>query len=74
MLDVLKENNIIIEYIANNLKNYYQPLDFTTNKWAKEFMKNKFSTWFTEEIRQEESTWIEYIDIKLALTARIIQL
>ena len=44
VLEVLRKTNIITEYIPNNMTNYYQPLDCTTNKWAKEFMKNKFST------------------------------
>ena len=51
VLEVSRENNIITEYIPNNMTNYYQPLDCTTNKWAKEFMKNKFSTWYTKEVQ-----------------------
>ena len=37
--DILKENNIITEYVPNNMTNYYQALDCTTNKWAKDFLK-----------------------------------
>ena len=44
VLDILKENNIITEYVPNNMTNYYQPLDCTTNKWAKDFLKAKVST------------------------------
>ena len=32
VLDILNENNIITEYVPNNITNYYQPLDCTTNK------------------------------------------
>ena len=31
MLEVLRKTNIITEYIPNNMTNYYQPLDCTTN-------------------------------------------
>ena len=31
VLDILKENNIITEYVPNNITNYYQLLDCTTN-------------------------------------------
>ena len=35
------------------MTNYYQLLDCTTNKCAKEFMKNKFSTCNTKEVQSE---------------------
>ena len=47
-LDILKENNIITEYVPSNMTNYYQPLDCTTNKWAKDFLKAKYRTWFSK--------------------------
>ena len=50
VLEVLRKNNIITAYIPNNMTNYYQLVDCTTNKRAKEFMKNKFSTWYTKEV------------------------
>ena len=70
MLEVLRKNNIITEDIPNNMTNYYLPLDCTTNRWAKEFMKSKFSTWYTREVQDElkKGTSIENIDIKFPLT------
>ena len=70
VLEVLRKTNVITEYIPNNMTNYYQPLDCTTNKWAKEFMKNKFSTWYTKEVPSEleKGTSIEDTDIKFPLT------
>ena len=69
VLEVLRENNTITKYIPNNMTNYYQLLDCTANKWAKEFMKNKFSTWYTKEVPSEleKGTSIEDIDIKFLL-------
>ena len=70
MLKVLSKINIVTEYIPNNMTKYYQPLDYTTNKWAKEFMKNKFSTGYTKEVQSElkKDTSIEDNDIKFPLT------
>ena len=49
VIEVLKENNIHTECIPSNMTNYYQPLSLTTNKWTKEFLKPKFSQWFSEQ-------------------------
>ena len=53
VLEVLQENNLTAGYVPNNLTNYYQPLACTTNKWAKDFTKHKFSTWFAKQIREQ---------------------
>ena len=53
VLDILKENNIVTEYVPNNMNNYYQPLDCTTNKWAKDFLKAKFSTLFSKQVQKD---------------------
>ena len=69
VLDILKENNIITEYVPNNMTNYYQPLDFTTNKWVKDFLKAKFSTWFSKQGQKHLDKGIasEDIDIRFQL-------
>ena len=70
VLDLLKENNIVTEYVPSNMTNYYQPLDCTTNKWAKDFLKAKFSTWFAKQVQNhlDNGTALEDIDIKFQLT------
>ena len=51
VVNALKESNIHTEYIPNNMTNYYQPLDLTADKWVKEFLKTKFSQWYSEQIQ-----------------------
>ena len=70
VLDILKENNITTEYVPNNMTNYYQPLDCTTNKWAKDFLKAKFSTWFSKQVQKHlhKGIALEDIDIRFQLT------
>ena len=48
VIEVLKENNIHTEYILNNMTNYYRPLNLTTNKWAKQFLKTEFSQFWKD--------------------------
>ena len=69
VLDISKENNIT-EYVPNNMANYYQPLDCTTNKWAKDFLKTKFSTWFSKQVQKhfDKGIALEDIDIRFQLT------
>ena len=70
VLDILKENNIITEYVPNNMTNYYQPLDCTTNKCAKDFLKAKFSTWFSKQVQKhlDKGIALEDIDVRFQLT------
>ena len=70
VIGILKENNIITEYVPNDMINYYQPLDRTTNKWAKDFPKAKFSTWFPKQVQKhlDKGIALEDIDIRFQLT------
>ena len=42
-LNVLKDNNILSTKIPPNMTHVFQPLDFTVNKFAKDFMKGMVS-------------------------------
>ena len=48
-LDVLKDN-ILSTKIPPNMTHVFQTLDLTVNKFAKDFMKGMFSTWFSRHI------------------------
>ena len=74
VLDILKENNIITEYVPNNMTNYYQPLDSTTSKWAKDFLKAKFSTWFSKQVQKHLDKGIALEDINIRFQLRTIKL
>ena len=70
VIEVLKENNVHTEYIPNNMTNCYQPLDLTTHKWAKEFLKMKFSQWYSEQIQDalDSGKAVEGIEFKVPLS------
>ena len=52
------------------MTNYYQPLNLTTNKWAKDYMKAKFSEWYSQQVREaiDSGKSIEDIEIKFPLS------
>ena len=66
----LKENHIYVVFVPNNMTDLFQPLDLTTNKWVKNFMKKKFCDWFTCQLREglKKGQPLEEIDIKFQLT------
>ena len=47
---MLKDNNILSTKIPPNITHVFQPLDLTVNKFAKDFIKGMFSTWFSRQI------------------------
>ena len=44
---------------------YYQPLDLTTKTWANDYLKNRFSTWYADEIRKSRTAGVELEDIHI---------
>ena len=64
-LDVLKDNNILSTKIPPNMTDVFQPLDLTVNKFAKDFMKAVFSTWFSRQISVGLESGVELDDIEV---------
>ena len=66
----LKENNIQVVLVPNNMTHLFQPLDLTVNKHCKFFLKNRFSDWYSQQIENQLAVGkkMEQIDIKFKLT------
>ena len=64
-LDVLKDNNFLSTKIPPNLTHVLQPHDLTVNKFAKDFMKGKFNTWFSRQISLGLENGVELDDIEV---------
>ena len=45
--------NIAIVPVPANMIHFFQPLDLTINGEAKRYMKDKFSTWYSDEVKQQ---------------------
>ena len=60
---MLKDNNILSTKIPPNKTHVFQSLDLTVNKFAKHFMKGKFSSWFSRQISLGFENGVELDDI-----------
>lgn len=50
VLACLKENNILYVKVPANCTDRSQPLDVSTNKPAKDFLRSKFQAWYAEKL------------------------
>ena len=70
VMNLLKDNKILVTKIPENMTRFYQPLDLTVNWYTKKFMSRKFNSWYTNQIsvQLEKGVPIDEIDIKLRLS------
>ena len=70
VLELLKENNILLVKVPNNMTHLFQPLDLTVNSWAKNFMREKFAEWYASQIREglDPGKDLEDIEVKTPLS------
>ena len=68
--NLLKDHNIFVSLVPNNMTHIFQPLDFTINSWAKTFVKEKYAVWYALQVTAglEESLAVDEIDVKTLLT------
>ena len=51
--DALEENKILVVKVPAKCTDRLQPLDLSVNKPAKDFLCNKFSTWYAALVQKE---------------------
>ena len=70
VLELLKESNILLVEVPNNMTHLFQPLDLTVNSWAKNFMREKFAEWYASQIREglDSGKDLEDIEVKTPLS------
>ena len=70
VLNLLRDNKILLTNVPANMTKFYQPLDLTVNGYAKRFMARKFNDWYTQQVsaRLDKGIAIDEIDIKLPLS------
>ena len=68
--ETIERNNLIVVNVPANMTKYYQVLDLTVNKYAKEFTKKKFCQWYSNQvsIQLDQGKDLDDIDIKLRLS------
>ena len=53
VLSKLASLNMVVVSVPANMTHFFQPLDLTVNGEAKRFMKDKFTTWYSEEVEKQ---------------------
>ena len=53
IVSLLEDNNILVCYVPPNTTDKLQPMDITVIKPAKEFLKQKFQEWYSDQILQQ---------------------
>ena len=53
VVSLLEDNNILVCYIPPNTTDKLQPMDLTVNKPAKDFLKQKFQEWYSDQILKQ---------------------
>ena len=68
--ETIERNNLIVVNVPANMTKYYQVLDLTVNKYAKEFTKKKFCQWYSNQVstQLDQGKDLDDIDIKLRLS------
>ena len=68
--NLLKDHNIFIPLVPNNMTHIFQSLDLVVNSWAKKFMKLKYAVWYASKITAglKKSLTVDEIDVKTPLT------
>ena len=70
VLDLYKESNIVVVLIPANMTNHLQPQDLTVNGYVKRFMRAKFNSWYSSQLRRQldEGKQLQDIDDPLRLS------
>ena len=70
VLNLLRDNKILLANVPANMIKFYQQLDLTVNSYAKRFMTRKFNDWYTQQksAQLDKGIAIDEINIKLPLS------
>ena len=69
LFQLLDANSINFILVPANCMDRLQPLDVSTNKPAKNFLREQFQAWYAEQISSqiEDSTEIKPVDLKMSI-------
>lgn len=65
--------NITIVSVPANMTHFFQPLDLTVNGEAKRFMKDKFTAWYSNEVKQQIESGGDSTDVNVDLRLTVLK-
>ena len=68
IMNLLEENNILVVNIPPNCTDRLQPMDLSVNKAVKDFMRSKFTDWYSEQVHQQLTNEEEIAPVVLKMS------
>lgn len=68
VLELLENNNIDVVLIPANCTDRLQPLDVSVNKAAKNFMRERFQSWYADQIQKQIADGTDAVPVDLKLS------
>ena len=65
VVSMLRNNNIWLVKVPNNMTHMLQPLDLTVNGHCKSFMKGMFAEWYRKQVEEASSHGKKVEDIEI---------
>ena len=53
MIDHTESNNCLVVFVLANMTNHFQPPDLAINWKAKQFLKEKFEVWYSNQVMKK---------------------
>ena len=74
IITFLKDNNILLVRVSENMTDIFQSLDLAVNGTFKTFMRKKFSEWYSKQIRKHTlENGYEVMDVEVDVKLTILK-
>jgi len=65
VLKIIEDNHCVSVYVPANLTHIFQVLDISINGNAKQFLNQKFSDWYSQQVTKQLSNGVNIYDVKI---------
>lgn len=72
-VDYVESKNCVFVHVPANMTQHFQPLDLTVNGPAKRFLKQKFETWYANEVSKQVRSGKSVYEIEVPLKLSILK-
>ena len=73
VLEKLEEKGIVLVMVPANTTDRLQPLDISVNKSAKDFLRDKFRTWYAEQVEKQLQAGVEATAVTVNMGMAVVK-
>ena len=73
VIDKLKDLNIECVYVPANMTHFFQPLDLTVNRCAKQHMRNEFVKYYSESVKEQLDSGKELEEVETDIRLSVLK-